>query len=89
MSIVLLMNNEAENIMMESLLFDCKSLLKQISNKHVFRAYREANQCVDALAKLLAHSDTHFVDFCNPPSMVETLLTFDNVNMFCNRLINS
>ena len=33
LSIVLLMNNEAENIMMEPLLSDCRSLLKQIPNK--------------------------------------------------------
>ena len=83
------MNNEAENIMMEPLLFDCRSLLKQIPNKHVFHAYREVNQCADALAKLVAHSGTQFVVFCNPPSMVETLLVFDKVSMFCNRLINS
>ena len=30
LSIVLLMNNEAKNIMMEPLLFDCRSLVKQI-----------------------------------------------------------
>ena len=52
LSIVLLMNNETENIMMEPLLFDCRSLLKQIPNKRVLHVYREANQCADALAKL-------------------------------------
>ena len=63
LSVVLLMNNEAENIMMESLLSDCRSLLKQIPNKCVLHTYREANQCADALAKLGAQSDTHFVVF--------------------------
>ncbi|XP_030936138.1 uncharacterized protein LOC115961271 [Quercus lobata] len=43
LSIVLLMNNEAENIMMEPLLFDCRSLSKQIPNKRVLHVYREAN----------------------------------------------
>ena len=43
LSIVLLMNNEAENIMMEPLLSDCRSLLKQIPNKRVIHAYCEAN----------------------------------------------
>ena len=89
LSIVLLMNNEAENIMMEPLLFDCRSLLKQIPNKHVLHVYREANQCADALAKLGAQSGSHFVVFCNPPLVVENLLVFDKANMFCNRLVNS
>ena len=89
LSIVLLMNNEAENIMMEPLLSDCRSLLKQIPNKHVLHVYREANQCADVLAKLGAQSDSHFVVFCNPLPMVENLLAFDKGSMFCNRLVYS
>ena len=51
--------------------------------------YREVNQCADALAKLRAQSFTHFVVFCNPQPMVETLLAFDKASMHCNRLVNS
>ena len=43
LNIVLLMNNEAENIMMEPLLSNCRSISKQIPNKHVLHVYREAN----------------------------------------------
>ena len=89
LSIVLLMNNEAENIMMEPLLSDCKSLLKQIPNKRVLHIFCEVNQCADALAKLGAQSGSHFVVFCNPPPVVENLLAFDKANMVCNRLVNS
>ena len=89
LSIVLLMNNEPENIMMESLLIYCRSLLKQIPNKGVLHVYHEANQCVDALAKLGAQTGSHFVVFCNPPPVVENLLAFDKASMFCNRLVNS
>ena len=89
LSIVLLMNNEAENIMMEPLLSDCRSLLKQIPNKRVLHIFREANQCVDALAKLREQTGSHFVVFCNPPPVVENLLAFDKANMVCNRLVNS
>ena len=52
LSIVILMNNESKNCMMETLLFDCRRILKEISNKRVIHSYREANQCADALAKL-------------------------------------
>ena len=88
LSIVLLMNNEAENIMMEPLFSDCRSLLKQIPNKRVLHIYRETNQCADALAKLGAQTDSNFVVFCNPPPVVESLLAFDNANLFCNRLVS-
>ena len=44
-------------------------------------------KCPDTL--LGAQSDSHFVDFYNPPPVVENLLTFDKINIFCNRLVNS
>ena len=75
--------------MIKPLLIDCRNLLKEISNKRVIHFYREANQCVDALAKLGAQSLYHFVVFCNPLAMVETLLDLDKTNMHCNRLVNS
>ena len=52
LSVVILMNNETENLLMEPLLTDCRNLLKEIPNKRVIHAFREANQCADALAKL-------------------------------------
>ena len=58
LSIVILMNNEAVNVMMEPLLSNCWNLLNQISNKRVIHSYHEANQCADALAKLGAQSFT-------------------------------
>ena len=63
LSVVLLMNNNTSNMLMEPLLTDCKNLLKAIPNKRVVYAYQEANQCVDALAKLGATSLTSFVVF--------------------------
>ena len=89
LSIVILMNNESENLLMESLLSDCRSLLKEIPNKRVIHAFREANQCADALAKIGAQSLYSFVTFCNLPSVVEDILAFDKANLSCNRLVNS
>ena len=45
LSVVILMNNETENLLMEPLLTDCRNLLKEIPNKRVVHAFREANQC--------------------------------------------
>ena len=83
------MNNESENFVMEPLLTDCRNLLKEIPNKCVIHSYHEANQCVNALAKLGAQSLSHFVVFCNPLPVVVTLLAYDKANMHCNRLVNS
>ena len=43
LSVVILMNNETENLLMEPLLTDCRNLLKEISSKRVIHAFREAN----------------------------------------------
>ena len=70
LNIVILMNNESENLLMEPLLTDCRNLLKEIPNKCVIHAFWEANQCVDALAKLGAQSLYSFATFCNPPPVI-------------------
>ena len=89
LSVVILMNNESENLSMEPLLTDCRNLLKEFPNKRVIHAFCEANQCADALAKLGSQSLYNFAVFCNPPPVVEAILTFDKANMHCNRLVNS
>lgn len=89
LSVVILMNNDYENLLMEPLLTDCRNLLKEFPNKRAIHAFREAKQCVDALAKLGAQSMSYFAVFCNPPPVVETILAFDKANMPCNRLVNS
>ena len=89
LSVVVLMNNGSENLLIEPLLTDCKNLLKEIPNKRVIHTYYEANQSVDALAKLGAQSLANFVVFCNPSPMVEPILTWDKANMCYNRPVNS
>ena len=89
LSVVILMNNETENLLMEPLLTDCRNLLKEIPNKRVVHAFREANQCADTLAKLGSQSLYIFSVFCNPLPVVKSILTFDKANMHCNRLLNS
>ena len=89
LSVVTLLNNDSENLLMEPSLTDCRNLLKAIPNKRITHTYREANQCANALAKLEANSLLSFVVFCNPLSVVESILDFDKANMHCNRLVNS
>ena len=56
LSVVILLNNDTENSLMEPLLIDCRNLLKEFPCKRVIHAFREANQCADALAKMGAQS---------------------------------
>ena len=88
LSIALLMNNTTTNLLMEPLLTDCRNL-REIPNKQITHVFREANQCVDALAKLGASSLSSFVVFLNPSHVVESIIVLDKANLRCNRLINS
>ena len=76
-------------MLMESLLTDCKTLLRAIPNKRIEHTYREANQCADALARIGARRNFTFVAFVEPPPVVESLLVHDKANTFCNRLVSS
>uniref|UniRef100_A0A2N9F3E9 Protein kinase domain-containing protein n=1 Tax=Fagus sylvatica TaxID=28930 RepID=A0A2N9F3E9_FAGSY len=63
------------------------SLLQMFDNPVVQHAYREANQCADALATLGLNLHIPFMDFVHPPLVVETLLAFDKAELFCTRMI--
>jgi hypothetical protein len=52
--------------------------------EHVFK---EANQYADALVKLGLHLNNFFVTFVDPPPMVEDLLAFDKIELYCTRMI--
>ena len=58
-------------------------------NKQITHIFREANQCVDTMAKLGASCTTSFIIFLHPLLVVERTLTYDKANLRCNRLINS
>ena len=88
LSVVILLNNDTENSLMEPLLTNCKNLLKEFPCKRVIHAFRKANQCADALAKMGAQLLYSFNVFCNPLSVMEAILAADKANMYCNRLVN-
>ena len=88
LSVVLLMKNNTCNLLMEPLLTDCRNLLKEFSNMQVIHAYREANQCADALAKMGAGLLTSFVGFWTPPLVVDSILAHDRANVCCKRIVS-
>ena len=89
LSVVLLTTDNTANLLMEPLLTDCRNLLKEIPNKQIVHAYREANQCIDALAKLGATSLSSFAVFFSPLPTVDSILSYDKTNMCCDRIVNS
>ena len=87
--VVLLNNYSINNFMLEPLLGDCRTLLKKFHSTTIQHISRKANQCADALIKFRATLSSDFVNFVNPPPMVEDLLAFDKVKLYCNRLIST
>ena len=61
----------------DSILADCKEGLKRIPWVKVQHCYREANKCVDALARRRAMLAKDFVLFLRPPFDVLFLLNLD------------
>ena len=60
------MKSSTTNQFLEPLLNDCRNLLKAILRTHTKQVYKEANHCVDALAKLGYNLDSTFVLFDYP-----------------------
>ena len=88
--IVLLLNNYSiNNLMLEPLLGDCRTLLKKFHSTIVQHIYREANQCADALAKFGNTLSSDFFNFVNPPPVMEDLLASNKVELYCNKLIST
>ena len=84
-----MISSDNANLLMEPLLFDCKSLYRAIPNKQIQHVYREANQCADALARLGSSVVSSFFVFVELPLVVVSLLAFDEADSFCNRVISS
>ena len=85
----LLTNLGTINLMLELLLNDCRNLIKLFHNCSVTHIYREANHCVDKLAKMGATQDTDLLILYEPPPVLDDLLAFDKAELFCDRLIVS
>ena len=78
------------NQMLEPLLTDCRNLIKTFPNHTVAHAFKEANGCVDCLARMgvdLNHDfDVHLL--YNSSDVVVDLLAKKKARIaYCNRLI--
>jgi hypothetical protein len=78
-----LFNLSCDNLVMKSLLFNCRNLLQDFTNLVVRHVFREENQYADVFAKI----GLHLSQFAYPPPVVEDLLAFDKAELYCTRII--
>ena len=72
----------------EIIMVDCKEGLQRIPQVRIQHFYREANKCVDALARRGTFLPQDFVLFLEPPSKVSLLLSLDVVGTLYDRSIS-
>ena len=73
---------------LDAILGDCKVGLKGIPVVKIQHCYREANECVDALARRGALLPQDFVIFLDPPADVSLLLSVDATGAAFVRTVN-
>ena len=84
----LLANSSSSNLCALPLLDDCRKLVSQIGQVRISHCFREANCCVDFLARLGNHQDNCFVLHHDPPVDLLGLLSSDRVGVFHIRFIS-
>ncbi|KAK9990393.1 hypothetical protein SO802_025378 [Lithocarpus litseifolius] len=80
--VLLLTNYSINNLMLEPLLDNCKTLLKKFRRSTVQHIFKVANQCANALVKFGATLSSDYVNFVNSPPVVEDLLALDKAEHF-------
>jgi len=78
----LLNNPSSHNLMLESLLNDCRTPIKVFPSCIVTHIFREANRCADKFANMRATQPVDFLLLYEPPPAVDNLLTFDKTEFF-------
>ena len=84
----LINSRNSSNTAYPSLLLDCRLLPELIPHTKVKHVFREANKCVDALAKNGCHAHEEFVIFDSPPSVdVSDIVYADEIGeSFCRQV---
>ena len=85
----LINSRNSSNTAYSSLLFDCRLLLEMIPHTMVKHVFREANKCVDALARKGCHAHEEFVIFDGPPSVDVSIVVYaDEIGeSFCRQVV--
>ncbi|KAL0013291.1 hypothetical protein SO802_000360 [Lithocarpus litseifolius] len=82
-------NPNYTNVLVSSLMDDCRVLVSRIPQIHFRHCYREGNRCVDALARMGGTQASDFLILACPPMDLVKLLDFDFHGLYLNRLVQS
>ena len=74
------------NIQHACLIMDCRTLLNQISQPKMSNYFREANKCIDAMARRGSGFDQDFMLFDSPSVDLCMLLYYDNSGLYYERI---
>ena len=83
----LLTNPSSINLILEPLFNDCRNLIRALTNCTMTHIFREANRCADRRAKMEVVQLIDFLILYESSLVVDNLLPFDKVEIFCNRLV--
>lgn len=84
------MLNDANNFSrsLSPLIDDCRVLLSKIPVHKVQPCFREANRCINALAKMGADMDMDFITFQLPPDCIGNEIRIDaSSTAYCRSLV--
>jgi len=85
--VVNLMNHYgSSNAINSSLVVDCRHLISQIPQVKVSHCYREANPCIDGLARLETQQFDDVVFYNSPPPPLLDIFLLDLYGHYCTRL---
>lgn len=74
------------NVIISSLMDDCRQLVAQIPQVRITHVYREANKCADHLAKLGSSMGSDITVFSCPPVDIHPFYEANCRGLFVNRL---
>ena len=83
----MLSENAKDNALLNPILFECRNLLMRFPHKTIKHIYREANQCVDFLAKKGAKSQFPLTVLCSPSEDVYPSVVADIVGVSYPRFV--
>ena len=85
----MLQKNEGNSNSNDVILADCKEGLQKIPRVQVQHFFREANKCIDTLARRDALLSQDFVIYQSSPANVALLVSLDGVGTFYERFCSS
>ena len=80
-----LANPNQTNTIISSIVDDCKLLITRIPQVQFKHCYREANRCVDGLARVGGQQDSDLIVYVCPPVEIQSFIDFDLSGLYSNR----